>query len=78
MALSGTATPATACAVKPALNCEQLGGQLDSENSPSDNGSQAETALGELSVRPRAEGRPLITWETISDLILIEHAIPIL
>ena len=28
MALSGTATPATACAVKPAFNCERFAGEL--------------------------------------------------
>ena len=45
MALPDTAKPATAETVNGLRKIEQLGGQLDLENIPSIDGSQAETAL---------------------------------
>jgi hypothetical protein len=45
MAVPDTAKPATAIAVNGLRIVEQLGGQLDLENTPSIDGSQAETAL---------------------------------
>jgi hypothetical protein len=46
MVIVDTAKPATADTRKPASNVEQLPGRLDLENSPYNETSQAETALG--------------------------------